>query len=362
MDLLDKIYFDNTLRSYLIAGGTIVTAMLLKRYLSRYVASLFYSVARRIWKGLHKKQFFALVVLPLEYFFLILITIFTLDKLTFPHVLLHNVYGHPTNEIFSRSGTALIIISFTWLMMRLMDFIAVVLKEQARPETDIKENQLIIFFRDFLKVIIGLCGVLLIIKACFNQHIGNLLTGLSLVGAALALAAKESLENLIASFIIFFDKPFFTNDTVNVNNITGTVERIGLRSTRIRTLDKTLVTVPNKQMVDSVVDNWSMRVMRRAVITLELSEKNTSDVLQKLIAQLKNTLEKESNHVLSSSVFFKEVNKDGSVVTIEYFTQPFSLEEFNTLKQEVNFSIKKIIEENEIEMAGGADTIVVNNK
>jgi MscS family membrane protein len=99
----------------------------------------------------------------------------------------------------------------------------------------------------------------MIIKACFNQPLGHLLTGLSIVGAALALSARESLENLIASFIIFFDKPFFSGDTVKVNNITGTVEKIGLRSTRILTTDKTLVTVPNKQMVDSIVDNWSMR-------------------------------------------------------------------------------------------------------
>ena len=56
------------------------------------------------------------------------------------------------------------------------------------------------------------------------------------MGAALALAAKESIENLIASFIIFFDKPFFTGDTLKVNNVSGTVEKIGLRSTRIRTI------------------------------------------------------------------------------------------------------------------------------
>ncbi|MEI9958567.1 MAG: mechanosensitive ion channel domain-containing protein [Ferruginibacter sp.] len=59
------------------------------------------------------------------------------------------------------------------------------------------------------------------------------------------------MENLIASFIIFFDKPFTAGDTLTANNISGTVEKIGLRSTRIRTADKTLVTIPNKLMVDS---------------------------------------------------------------------------------------------------------------
>ena len=73
------------------------------------------------------------------------------------------------------------------------------------------------------------------------------------------MSARESLENLIASFIIFFDKPFETGDTVKIKEFVGVVERIGLRSTRIRTFDKSLVAVPNKQMVDNILDNWSKR-------------------------------------------------------------------------------------------------------
>src|SRR5947199_7989880 len=116
------------------------------------------------------------------------------------------------------------------------------------------ESQLIFFFKDFFKVIVVILGIVLILKFCFNAHIGQLITGLSIVGAALALAAKESLENLIASLIIFFDKPFTVGDLVSVNNYKGFIERIGLRSTRIRTPEKTLVVVPNKQMVDSILD------------------------------------------------------------------------------------------------------------
>ena len=96
------------------------------------------------------------------------------------------------------------------------------------------------------------------------------------MGAAIALATRESLENLIASFIIFFDKPFATGDTVKVLQFTGTVEKIGLRSTRIRTESKTYITVPNKQMVDSVVDNISLRTQRKAEIKLEMEVQNSA--------------------------------------------------------------------------------------
>ncbi|HCT22466.1 MAG TPA: mechanosensitive ion channel protein MscS, partial [Chitinophagaceae bacterium] len=93
--------------------------------------------------------------------------------------------------------------------------------------SDQTDNQLIVFFKDFLKVLIVLNGILLILHFVFHKDIGNLLTGLSIVGAAIALATRESLENLIASFIIFFDKPFVTGDLVKVQGFTGTIEKIG---------------------------------------------------------------------------------------------------------------------------------------
>ncbi|MEO5891984.1 MAG: mechanosensitive ion channel domain-containing protein [Ferruginibacter sp.] len=361
MDFLDKIYLDNTLRAWLIVTGIIMFALLLKRYVSRYIVSLFFEVIKRIWKTISKESFINLVVDPFKWFLVVLIAVFAIDKLSFPSLFLYTIYGHTTADILSRIGTGVIIVSFIGLVLRLMDFIAIVLEDRANLSSDTRDNQLVVFFRDFLKVIIGIIGVLLIIKACFNQPLGNLLTGLSIVGAALALGAKESLENLIASFIIFFDKPFFAGDTVKVNNISGRVEKIGLRSTRILTGDKTLVTMPNKQMVDSIVDNWSMRTQRRAEIRLELSVKTPVDKIEIIIAEVKKILEEKGEQLASSSVFLKDVSKNGATVVAEYFTSAGPLVEFDTLKQSVNLQIKKLLEDNAVEFSGEANTIVINN-
>ena len=362
MDFLDKIYFDNTVRSYLVVMGIILFVLIVKRYLSQYIVSLIYKLAKRFWKTLHKKSFLDLVVEPFKWFLAIVISIFAIDKLHFPAILDYEIYGHSTKDIFSRIGPGIIIASFIWLLLRLIDFISAVLEQKANLTDDTRDNQLIVFFRDFLKVIVGICGLLLIIKACFHQPLGNVLTGLSLVGAALALAAKESIENLIASFIIFFDKPFFTGDTIKVNAITGTVERIGLRSTRIRTADKTLVTVPNKQMVDSAVDNWSMRTERRAEIKLELSAGTASSVLEKLLAEIKALLNKNTAVINSSSVFIKELSKNGSAISVEYYTGTVTLSEFFELKETINLSIKKILEENHVEFAGESSSIFIKSE
>ncbi len=361
MDFLDQVYFNNSIRSYLVVGGIILVTLLLKRYLSRYLVAVFFRLVKKIWKTLNKESFINLVVEPMEWFLVILIAVFAIDKLNFPDVLIYTLYGHTTADIISRIGTAVIIVSFIWLVLRIIDFIAFMLEERANLTPDARDNQLVVFLRDFLKVIIGIIGLLLIIKACFNQPLGNLLTGLSIVGAALALGAKESLENLIASFIIFFDKPFFAGDTVKVNNITGRVERIGLRSTRIRTGDKTIVTMPNKQMVDSIVDNWSMRTQRRAEIKLELSVKTPLAKVEIVIAGLKKIMEGRTKDIAPYSVFLKDISKAGITILIEYFTEPIDQLEFDTVKQSINLEIKKLLEGNNVDFSGDTNTIVINN-
>ncbi len=362
MNFLDQVILDNTVKSYCIVAGIILFVLLFKRYFSRYLAALLYRLFSHIWKSVDKKSFVDLVVEPLEWLLVILIAIFCIDKLNYPTAWKYKIYGHDIDEISTRIGIAIIVIFFTRFLLRIIDFIALVLAHKAEATHDKTDDQLVIFFRDFLKVIVGIFGVLMLVKACFNQPIGGLLTSLSIVGAAVALAAKESLENLIASFIIFFDKPFITGDTVKVNLITGKVEKIGLRSTRIRTADKTLVTVPNKQMVDSVVDNWSMRTNRRGEIKLELAAQTSTAATQQLMECIKKILQSKPDIISSSSVHLTEISKNGLLITVEYFTPHIPMETFNWLKEELGFAVKDALEKNSVEMAGAANTVTIINE
>lgn len=360
MDFLDNIFLNNTIRSYLIVTGVILLIFLFKRLLSQYIASLFFLFIHKAWKSIEKKEFRELIVRPLGWLIVITVSVLAIERLNFPAEWRFTVYHYPSDQLLEKLGICIIIISFIRFVLSLVDFIALILEKKALTTKERNDDQLIVFFRDFLKVLIAMTGILLLIKAGFNQNIGSLLTGLSIVGAALALAAKESLENLIASFIIFFDKPFYIGDTLRVNNVTGSVERIGLRSTRIRTLDKTLVTVPNKQMVDSIVDNYSMRSERRAEVKLEFSLKTSSRDIEVFIEKIKASLDNNKDAIVTNSVYFSEFNKNGMMVTIEYFTIPFSMGEFNKLKQSLIHSFKKIVEDQKLEMAsGGADIHII---
>jgi len=362
MDYLDKIILDNTLRSWLVVTCIIAGMLLFKRLLSHGVASLFYLLIQKKWKSIERKEFISLTLKPLSWFLFIVVSVFALDKLNFPSEWKFKMHGFTFEDIVQKAGTTLIIVSFVYFVISLIDFISLLLEQNANAAKDKSHGQVIIFFRDLLKVIVSIIGLLFVIRAAFNQNIGTLLTGLSIVGAALALAAKESLENLIASFIIFFDKPFFTGDTLKVNNVAGTVERIGLRSTRIRTPEKTLVTVPNKQMVDSIVDNMSMRTQRRAEIKLMLSEKSKTEDIQKMIDAIKAELTKKDEEIIKHSVFLTNYSKDGVELTIEYFTRHFSKAEFDKVKQQVNFHLMRLMADHNLEMSSSASSINIINQ
>lgn len=358
MDYLDKIYLDNSLKSYLLVIATILIAFILKRYLSRLIASLlFVMVKKRSWK-LDKDIFCSLLIKPLGDFIFVLISVLSIDRLIFPEIFKTRIYNVTSVRFLESVTIAVLIYLFIKLVLSVIEFVALLVEQRADLTPSQSDNQLIMFFKDFLRVVIIIVGIMMVLKFSFGARIGEMLTGLSIVGAALALAARESLENLIASFIIFFDKPFTAGDVVKVQNFTGTVERIGLRSTRIRTADRNMVTVPNKQMVDSILDNHSMRTLQRMEIRFELSPKTPSEKISTTIKAMKDTVSAYNEMIINHSVFLFEVSKNGVLIVIEYFcdaTMP--LPEFNLLRQKINLDVKTMLDENEIELAGISSSI-----
>lgn len=357
-DFLERVILGNTVRQYLIVLSVILFILILKRLISRYLAGLLFKVVNSIWKDVDKNSFTGLVIKPLGFFLLIFVSIIALHKLSFPEVLNADVYRFTIKQLFHCIGTIIIIISFIALLLRIIDFVAIILEKKADLTPDQTDNQLIIFFKDFFKVIIIIIGIVLVLKYAFGLHVGSLVTGLSIVGAAIALALRESLENLIASFIIFFDRPFVIGDSVKVQSITGTVEKIGLRSTRIRTDQKTSVTVPNKQMVDSIVDNLSLRTQRRADLRLELSIQTPPARISLVLEGIKKILTHQD--IENFHVHLSDITSNAAIIVSDYYTAPLTLLAFNEIKESVNLKVLKLLEESQIEIAGASTDIRVS--
>lgn len=329
--------------------ATIVLVLVLGKYCSRILATLVYNVLKKAGRKLNKDAYYNLLITPLTKFIVVSTILVALEKLTLPPLVAnYSFYGHVTvSGILNLTSIVLLIIVFIKLLVSVVEYIAIVLHHRASLTATQSDNQLIDFIKDFVKVALIVMGALLILKFGFSQNIGNLLTGLSLVGAAVALATKESLENLIASFIIFSDKPFVTGDEVKVQNVHGTIERIGLRSTRIRSQDKTYVSVPNKQMVDSIVDNQSLRTSNKFSIKLEIDRNAQVNDLQNFIIALKNIMI-ANNTITEHQIYLAEINKLSNVVQVYYYTQNLTENQNTALKENINYNIIHLLNAHKI--------------
>lgn len=348
---LEQEILSNPIKNYLYILGIILATYILKRFVSRFFASIIYTwVDKKNHSELRKSHVHRLVV-PIEQFLLFLVAVIALYELKFPEVWNVHLFKLTLQEVIESVVKLSFIILLIRVSLRTLEFISIILEERSKLTKDQTDDQLVLFFRDFFKVILYIIGVLLVLRYVFNENIGNLVTSLSIVGAAVALSMRESLENIIASFIIFFDKPFTVGDLVKVNNFTGTIEKIGLRSTRIRTQDKTYITVPNKQMVDTIVDNISLRSERKIEMDIQLSVQTSAPLISALSSHVRLMIAQESN-IISSSVFVAEAGKQSHVIHVECFiSMQVDINSLQQLREKLNVAVIEFANQHQIQFS-----------
>ena len=348
---IDQIILSNSIRSYLFVAAILFVTLLIKRLISRFFASLIYTwVDKKNHSELRKNHVHRLLV-PIEQFLLFLVAIIAIYELKFPEAWDLKLFKLSLQQFLDSGVKFMFIILLIKVSLRTLEFISIILENKARLTKDLSDDQLVLFFRDFFKVIIYIIGVLLVLRYVFNESIGNLVTSLSLVGAAVALSTRESLENIIASFIIFFDKPFTVGDLVKVSGFTGNIEKIGLRSTRIRTQEKTYISVPNKQMVDSIVDNISLMSERMIEMDLQLSVTTSAQALADFANHLRDYLKSE-NDLNSYQVFVSESGKQHHALHVECLVNmQMDIDAFQMLRERINLAAIEYANANQIQFS-----------
>jgi MscS family membrane protein len=162
---------------------------------------------------------------------------------------------------------------------------------------------------------------------------------------------RESLENIIASFIIFFDRPFTVGDQVKVNNFNGVIEKIGLRSTRIRTQEKTYISVPNKQMVDTIVDNISLRTERKIELDLQLDVATSAASLEAFTGHIRKYLSANTD-ITNYNVYLSESGKQFHVVHADVFVSiSMDINTFLLLREKINLEVVTYANAHQIQFA-----------
>ncbi|MFZ5953360.1 MAG: mechanosensitive ion channel family protein [Candidatus Rifleibacteriota bacterium] len=157
-----------------------------------------------------------------------------------------------------------------WACYRLMDVVGSYLQAKAERTENKFDDLLVPLVTRTLKTLSIAVG-LVFIADIFAFDIDKILAGLGLGGLAFALAAKDTISNVFGSLTILIDRPFQIGDWVTIGSADGTVEAVGVRSTRIRTFYNSLITIPNSQLINATIDNWGARQYRRITCTIGIA-------------------------------------------------------------------------------------------
>ena len=177
--------------------------------------------------------------------------------------------------------------------------------------------------------------------------VASLIAGLGIGGIALALAAQKTVENLFGSLSIGVDQPFRVGDLVKVEDVFGHVETVGLRSTRIRTLDRTLVTIPNGKLADMRIECFALRDRYRLNATLGLVYGTTAAQLRAIVAEIDAAMREDPTFFKDDcSVVVKGLGVSSIDVEVMAWFEAASWDSFAQIRQEMLLRFVEIVEKN----------------
>ncbi|MEZ4502339.1 MAG: mechanosensitive ion channel [Dehalococcoidia bacterium] len=170
------------------------------------------------------------------------------------------------------------------------------------------DDQLVPLVRQTANVFVVIVGTLFVLSN-LDVNVGALIAGLGIGGIAAALAAQDTMRNLFGGLTVLADRPFQVGDWITVGGVEGTVEKIGFRSTRIRTFRTSVVSVPNATFMDSVVDNIAQREYRRYDTTLHLPLTTPPEAVQAFCEGVRALL--QANTLVRQDYYFCEFERFG---------------------------------------------------
>jgi len=338
--------FDNLTYSKLIYVGFAIVIfilfVLLKKIFAKYVFKIIlrlvnktkFNADTKIVSAFERPLINFFEVLGLYFAYIILMQKFTI-RLDF------------INKVFSSS----IILLISWGLYNLTGESSL-LFEKMHKAYDIKVDKILFPFISKILRLILLALVITIIAEKWGYNIQGFITGLGLGGLAFALAAKDAAANIIAGILIILDKPFALGDWINNDSLEGTVEEITFRTTKIRTFDLALIIVPNSKLVSEPVTNYSRRGKRRLNFNLGLNYGTSRDKLEICVTKIRNLIE---NHAQVNKdeiyVRFDKFNASSLDIFIYFFVETAKLGEFLEIKENINFGIMDILQQEDVSLA-----------
>lgn len=335
--------------------GIILFALLLKKTLAGWLTVLIARIANRFSDKKHANTFRELLLRPLELLLTTILFYIAVNQLT---VLLDAGIFSRVNEA-GKTGYVVrlmdaidkifllfIIIFITLVLSRIADFIFHIFIDNAFQEKNIEREQLFPLVKEVAKIVLWSIGAFWMLGSVFNVNIPALITGLGIGGVAIALAAKESVENFFASFTILTDKPFRIGDSIRLGSLEGKVDKIGFRSTRLKSVDGSTFIIPNKNLIGENLENLTERQSRRVKVAVNMQYGIPYEKVQQIITALEDVLARSPILANGKEVVLEAFNEASFMLSVIYHL-PDPLPENTTLsevKQRMNMKIYETLE------------------
>lgn len=330
--------------------------VLLRRYIAGSISKVFFGIFTRIADRNYKEQFRILLQKPLEGLLSTILLFLALNQfnICWEKIVLFERHKQDAgnNRFISGSFNAMELIDhlfffafifyLVFLIVRIISFLFFVWVEKALAAGDRERQQLLPLLRDVLAVVLWSFGFFAVLGVVFHVNVPTLIAGLGFGGVAVAFAAKESLENLLASFMIMVDKPFTIGDHIKVGSVEGRAEKIGFRSTRIRTFDKTLVSLPNKTLIGGSLENFSERGLMRIKFKINAPYGLSQNNMKALIGNIRDTIDKNPATNGESLVYLDGFGATVEITVVYYIMLPVS-DTPESVREAINYEIYRLM-------------------
>ena len=254
--------------------------------------------------------------------------------------------------------SALAFVSLYWALMRSIELSAAFARTLPVMDQKPQMRALLPLAIRTAKVVLTTVALVVVLQK-LGYPAASLIAGLGIGGLAFALAAQKTVENLFGSVMLSLDQPFRPGDAIQVEGLTGTVETVGLRSTRVRTPDRTMVTIPNGRLADLRIESLAARDQMRLLVTLGLTYGTRAGQLEAIVGQIRALLDEHPGRQpeTSARVLLTNFGQNALEVEVLGFFVVQELSAFMALRHELLLEIMSIIERNGAALAFPTRTV-----
>lgn len=259
-------------------------------------------------------------------------------------------------KVISKCLMIVVAVSLTYMVMKLVDLLMGYWRERSKQEEDRAfDDQLYPIVRKSVKAFVVVVAVL-VTTANLGIDITAAIASLSIGGLAIGLAAQDTLANLFGAVAVFLDKPFRIGDRIQLDAVDGTVETIGLRSTRVRNLDGFLVTVPNKTMGNATIVNVTRRPTIKTVMTIGVTYDTSYEGVKQAV-EILNGVYQAHPHTQDVWVSFNKFGSSSLDITIVHWWSNTDYKAYLAGMQDMNLEIKRRFDEAKLSFAFPTQTL-----